>query len=66
MLIEKKVEKSRVIKAIKMGFAPFSKKNELVIFVLISFTANISRSTIYNTLRINNRAEKNYLAKNNI
>lgn len=60
------VRKKRVVKAIEMGFALLSRRNELVISALTGSTANsISRSTIPTALEVNNRARKNYQVKIN-
>lgn len=48
------VEKSRVVKAIKIGFVLLGKRNELVIFMPTSFAINeISKSIVYTTIKVN-------------
>lgn len=50
-----------------MSFAPLGRRNELVISMPTgSVTNNIGGSTVYTALGVNNRAGKNYPAKNNI
>lgn len=50
-----------------MEFTLLNKKKELVISTLISSTTNgITRSIVYITLRVNNRAKKNYQVKNSV
>lgn len=57
---EKKVEKNRVIKVIKIRFTLLNRRRKLVIFELKSSIINsISRNTIYTTFRVN-RMRKNY------
>ncbi len=52
---EKRVRKSRIVKAIEMDFTLLSKKKELVISVSIGSAANsISGSTMHIVLRVNN------------
>lgn len=52
---ERRVEKSRIIKAIEIKFALFGEKNKLVIFAPTRSARNgISRSNVYTTLRVNN------------
>lgn len=52
---EKEVKKNRVVKIIEIVFILLSGKNELVIFVLITFTVNsIIGSTVYTILKVNN------------
>lgn len=64
---EGRIEKIRDVKAIEMGFAPLGRRNELVISVPTgSVTNNIGGSTVYTALGVNNRAGKNYQAKNNV
>lgn len=53
--VEKGIRKSRVVKAIKIGFILLSKKKKLVVSTLTSSTANsIDGSIVYITLRVNN------------
>lgn len=64
---EKRVRKSRVIKAIEMRFTILSKKKELVISAPTSLVANgVNRSTVYAALRVNNKAKKNYQVKDTV
>lgn len=52
---EEKIRKSRVLKAIKIGFALFGRRNELVISLPTWFAANnIDRNTVYTVLGVNN------------
>lgn len=61
------VEKSKVVKAIKMGFILVSIRKELVISAPTGFTANsIDRSIGYIALGVNNQVRKNYQAKINV
>lgn len=49
------------MKAIKMRFALLDRRKELMISISTGSTANgISGSTIHTTLRVNNKADKNY------
>lgn len=58
------VGKSRVIKAIEMGFTLLSRRKELVISTPTSFAANrIGGSTVHTTLGVSNKARKNYQVK---
>lgn len=60
------IEKNRILKAIKMSFTLLSKRKKLVISAPIAFAANsIRRNIVYTTLRVNNRARKNYQVKIN-
>lgn len=60
------IRKSRVIKAIEIGFVLLSRRNELVIFVLTDFAANgIGGNTIYTVIEVNTWAEKNHEVKIN-
>ncbi len=53
------------MKVIEMGFILLSRRKELVISAPTGSAANgIGGSTVHTTLGINNRAGKNYQAKN--
>lgn len=52
---------------IEMRFTLLGKKNELMIFAPTNFIGNnLSKNIVHIALKVNNRAEKNYQAKNNI
>ncbi len=60
------VGKSRVVKAIEMGFTLLGRRKELVISAPTGSAANvIGRSTVHTALGVNNRAGKNYQVKIN-
>lgn len=64
---ERKIDKKRVIKAKKIGFALHNKRKKLVVSMLISFIVNgIDRSIVYITLAMNNQVGKNQEIKINI
>lgn len=64
--VEGGVGKSKVMKAIKIGFILLSRRKELVISAPTSSTANsIDGSTGHIVLGVNNQVEKNYQAKIN-
>ncbi len=61
------VGKSRVVKAIEMGFILLSRRKKLVISAPTSSAANgIGGNTVHTVLGVNNQAEKNYQAKSNM
>lgn len=64
--VERKVENSKVIKAIKIRFTLLSKKKELVISTLTdSIIYRIGISIIHIILRVSNKIKKNYQVKTN-
>lgn len=61
------MRKSRVVKAIEIGFTLLSRRKKLVILAPTRFAANsIGRNTVYITLRVNNWIKKNYQVKINL
>lgn len=64
---ERKVGKSRVVKAIEIEFTLLGRKKRLVISTLIDFVINSDcKSIVYIVLRVNNKVKKNYQVKNNM
>ncbi len=63
---DERVGKSRVVKAIEMGYILLSRRKDLVISAPTGSAANsIDGSTVHTVLGVNNRVGKNYQAKIN-